>query len=44
MTVDGTLGETYATRPYPFGIAAGPAGRIWFCVGYGNAIGRITPG
>jgi streptogramin lyase len=44
MTTGGELGPTYATRPYPFGITAGPDGNIWFCEGFGNAIGRITLG
>jgi virginiamycin B lyase len=27
---------------YPFGITAGPDGRMWFCLGFGNAIGRVN--
>ena len=41
MTPTGHVGKTYSTLPYPFGITAGPDGNIWFCEGFGNAIGRI---
>jgi streptogramin lyase len=34
--------ERFPTGAYPFGITAGPDGNMWFCVGYGNAIGRVN--
>jgi streptogramin lyase len=34
--------EKFPTGAYPFGITAGPDGNVWFCVGYGNAIGRVN--
>src|SRR5205823_8287867 len=41
ITVDGVVGETFSTGSYPFGITAGPAGNMWYPVGFGNAIGRV---
>ena len=32
------------TSDYPFGITAGPDGNMWYCAGYGNAIGRMNLG
>jgi virginiamycin B lyase len=43
IRLDGTVDpERFPTSPYPFGITAGPDGNMWFCVGYGNAIGRLN--
>ena len=42
IDVNGNVGETFDTTAYPFGITAGPDGNMWFCIGFGNAIGRIN--
>jgi len=36
------VGPRFDTGSYPFGITAGPDGNMWFCVGFGNAIGRVN--
>ena len=42
IDVNGQVGETFDTTDYPFGITAGPDGNMWFCIGFGNAIGRVN--
>ena len=44
ITLTGSVGERLDTGAYPFGITAGPDGNMWYCVGYGNAIGRVNLG
>jgi streptogramin lyase len=42
ITTNGVVGQRFGTSAYPFAITAGPDGNMWFCIGYGNAIGRVT--
>jgi virginiamycin B lyase len=42
ITVNGRVRQILDTGPYPFGITRGPDGNIWYCVGFGDAIGRVT--
>ena len=44
ISVYGNVKRTFDTGSYPFGITAGPDGNMWFCVGFGNAIGRVRLG
>ena len=41
ITLRGHVRKIYDTGSYPFGISGGPDGNVWFCVGLGNAIGRV---
>jgi hypothetical protein len=43
ITTNGVVGsERLTTSDYPFGITAGPDGNMWYCAGFGNAIGRVN--
>ena len=42
ISVNGDVGDVFDTGDYPFGITTGPDGNMWYCVGFGNAIGRVN--
>ena len=42
ITTNGVVEQRFGTSPYPFGITYGGDGNMWFAVGYGNAIGRLS--
>ena len=44
ISVNGVVGDIFDTGDYPFGITTGPDGNMWYCVGFGNAIGRVNLG